>query len=184
MSDLGKHSPSVYDNDGVTYIFGYYKQVTGWTFVPYRFQLINLDRNKVTGQFLTSNWFTCDYRENETAHFMILGLNKSFSYSEIKKYMNNCLPSQLIYHKLNDEEKEMGICFKDYYMINKDKVNYYSKNIKKNSKEIYLMGYNGLSQLTLCVRSIKNDVLYVTLPDFTMEINNFKNINLPCDYKK
>ena len=47
--------------------------------------------------------------------------------------------------------------------------------LKFNSKETCLYGYNGLSKLTLCCHVIKDCVLYLTLPYFTMELNDSIN---------
>ena len=176
-SSMKPSSPKVYDEDGVNYVFGYYTKYEGWDFVPHRFQIVNQQRHHVSGQFLTSNWFSRDYIKNDTGHFMVLGLNKSFSYSKLKEIINSAIPSQIIYHKLNEAEKELGICFKDYYMIDHEKINNLieDNNLKQDSREISFFGYNGLSKLTMCCRIIKDHVLYLTLPDFTMEFNDSIN---------
>ena len=181
-----EHAPKVKDEDGITYIFGYYKNGEGWSFVPHRFHIVNEKKNKVSGEFLTSNWFSCKYYPSETAHFMILGINKSFSYLNIIKIINESIPSQIIYHKLNEAEKEVGICFKDYYMINHDKVDKIVSEINSgfSNKEINIYGYNGLSKLNLNCRVLNKKILYVTLPNFTMELNIIKHESKMCEYDK
>ena len=170
-------SPTIYDEDGVNYVFGYYKKGAGWNFVPHRFQISNKRKHNVSGQFLTSNWFSNDYIKNDTAHFMVLGFNKSFTYSRLKEVINSSIPSQIVCHKLNEDEKEIGICFKDYYMIDHEHINSLlnDKVLKYTSKEKCLYGYNGLSKLRMSCRIIKNNVLYLTLPYFTMEFNDSIN---------
>ena len=50
-------SPAKQDNDGITYIFGSYDKEERWNFSPFYFRLINTERNKISGQFISSNWF-------------------------------------------------------------------------------------------------------------------------------
>tara|TARA_Y100000389_G_C17454788_1_gene517346 strand:- start:358 stop:1011 length:654 start_codon:yes stop_codon:yes gene_type:complete len=171
---FGNDLPQKQDDSGISYIFLHYNNLyKKWEISQFRFRLINTKVNQVGGQFLTSNWFSTLFKENETGHFMVLGINKPFKYSVIKDIINSSEINQILYHKLNEAEIECGITFKDYYMINHDTINkiLQKKELLNKEQLITLNGYNGLSKLSISGRIIEKKKLYVTLPEFTMNVN-------------
>ena len=109
--------PKKSDDMGVFYIFGCYDKIAGWQFPPFKFRLINTNPKKVTGQFLTSNWFNRIYNVGEVQHYMVIGINKPLSYALITA-INDSLPSQVLYYALTRKEMDLGVVFKDRYILN------------------------------------------------------------------
>jgi hypothetical protein len=168
-------SPAKQDNDGITYIFGSYDKEEKWNFSPFYFRLINTERNKISGQFISSNWFSKVYTQETPQHYMVIGINTPFDFKNIKNIINDSLPSQLLYHKITEKEFDAGVVFKDHYIItagNNDKILREDTFKVSKHKSITINGENGLSKLIITARRLENDRLYMTLPDFTMNFDN------------
>jgi len=163
------------DNDGVSYIFGNYTNERGWLFNPYKFCLVNKNRGKVSGQFITSNWFNCIYDGGIPQHYVVLGIKGSFDYKNINKMMNDSYPPMLLFYGITKEEVEAGVMFKDHYVLN----SVAGKKILEDEtfkiseyKYIKILGEAGISTLVISARRMKDDKLYMSLPDFNIDIPN------------
>jgi len=167
------NSASKQDDDGISYIFGSYDKEGGWNFAPFYFRLIKTKRNNICGQFISSNWFNKVYAEETAHHYMIIGIKPPFDFKNIQNIINNSLPSQLLYHKLTEEEYEAGIVFKDHFIITVGESNKILRDdtfkVSKH-KSITIYGENGLSKLIITARRLENNKLYMALPDFTMKL--------------
>jgi hypothetical protein len=160
-----------FDENGVRYIFGSYTKDDGWLFGQFSFEISNPKRGSISGQYLTSNWFSNVYEIGDVQQYMLIGIKGDKLYRDehltISKMFNSVWPPPLLSQSLTKEELEFGIEFKDVYILD----DYKSKDIVKEKKitdcwTIRLQGKYGLSALNISVRMIKNNKLYMTLPDF------------------
>jgi hypothetical protein len=153
---------TLYDNQGVTYVFGF-KNVDGdWQLVPHRFILSGLD-SKLAGQFITSNWFSHKLRMSEQIpdqRYIILGINRGFKYSDVTRALNNTCQSF----------SDMGISFMDEYILTSTEItNTYESLDDMKSINIEIKGIYEKSIMTLSGTKISSKKgLYVSLPDFAM----------------
>ena len=181
------------DNQNTSYIFGF-KRDNVWTFAPRRFILYGLNA-KLYGQFISSTWFNQKLREDKV-EYMLLGINKSFKYSDITQTINSYdIDSNNL--NISQEESGMGITFKDKFTISKDMIDENicegeEKKIAINnnitlgnqvksqtvvphriiSATISLDGKYDKSKLSLSINKLSNGNIYITLPDFMLKYDS------------
>ena len=179
--------PTKFDENGVRYIIGFYTKGDGWFFCPHSFEITNpkrlcsvLDnsgihtsyvRKPISGQFITSSWFSTIYDIGDVQQYMLLGIKgkktKRDEHIIISKMINSYWPAPCLINALTKEELDFGIEFKDIYILdeNTSKELMKEKNVNER-KNVILHGKYGLSEISICSRLLGNNKLYMTLPDF------------------
>ena len=160
-----------FDDNGVRYVFGSYTKNYGWLFCPFSFEISNPKRGSISGQYITSSWFSNVYHVGDVQKYMILGIRgkktKRDEHLIISKMVNSTWPPPCLVQSLTKDDVEFGIEFKDIYILDENK----SKDIMKEKKvnEHWcntLEGKYGLSKINITARLLENNKLYMTLPDF------------------
>tara|TARA_Y100000741_G_C18253819_1_gene558213 strand:- start:1955 stop:2545 length:591 start_codon:yes stop_codon:yes gene_type:complete len=179
------------DNQNISYIFGV-KKNDRWHFVPHRFILSGLN-TKLYGQFISSNWFNDKFEDR--GEYIIVGVNKSFKYSDVSQKINS-FDKDSNNLNITNEESDIGIVFKDKFVITKEIIHEQLCNNDENTNDVCkknmdnedksftiipkklfslnvtLKGQYNKSYLSLSVNKLSNGSIYTTLPDFTMRYDN------------
>ncbi len=61
-----------FDENGVRYIFGSYTKDDGWIFGSFGFEISNPKRGSISGQYITSNWFSHVYEMGDVHQYMFI----------------------------------------------------------------------------------------------------------------
>jgi hypothetical protein len=175
------------DNENNSYIFGF-KRGGIWSFVPYRFILSGHNTN-LYGQFISSTWFNHSPDE-ENVEYIILGINKSFKYSDIAQAINSVSMDDDTLN-ISQRERGLGVTFKENFTISMDAIRetinketvgklIKTRDIKSTTstvvppKKIFCTtfrtkGRNTDSLLSLSINKLTGGVINITLPSFTLK---------------
>lgn len=145
-----------------------------WVFVRHRFQTNQTSEKTIIGQFISSNWYSKTFPINKKIRYLILGINKDFSYSNITETINDIWLTNKT-TEISDRESSLGINFKEYYTITPDKLDmYFAQHADLQTRtntgffELHIKRKASNSELTFRSR-INRNVVYLTLP--TLIIN-------------
>ena len=156
---------STTDSNGLQYIFAVWEEdehaIFRWKFMRHRFQ-INSDKT-VTGDFITSMWWSQEKPLTVSQEFLIVGIKGDFKYSEITALTNGAFASRNN-HNLTSVEKMQGIVFKDHFILTSETIiKFTNENTLTESKHIQLNGKK--SVLSILARNFGKHI-YISLPSF------------------
>jgi len=158
------------DHQGLQYIFAFHsKKSNRWRLCSHRFRL-HQNKQYVTGQYITSTWFSSYLVSGEDTHFMIIGIKGSLPYVDIEKIINE---ETRLGAPIGTLERKNNIEFKDYYQITKGDILEIVDALKEDEdqrKHFEMTGTNHGSQCMLCIHLLENEKkeprLYASTPHF------------------
>lgn len=164
------------DHRGLQYVFAFRsKKSNQWRICSHRFRL-HQHKQYVTGQYITSTWFSSYLVPGEDTHFMIIGIKGNVPHIDIEKMINK---ETRLGAPIGMLERKNNIEFKDYYQITEEDTVEIEIALKKDAdhrKRFEMTGMNHGSQCILCIHFLekekkeeyeKKEYMYLSTPNFT-----------------
>ena len=152
----------------MNYIFAYHQPGVGWAVCNTYFVCHN-DNDDCYGQFLSSNWFSYNFKNfSQDFHFVILGNNNRFDIEKTQKILNthnNIVPS------VNDVDFDR-YQFAEYFTIESSTTQKIYDSLEDNDSCIFNMRGKVKTAIILSIRvrkfQLSNiNMMGISLPSFT-----------------
>ena len=152
----------------MNYIFAYHQPGVGWAVCNTYFVCHN-DNDDFYGQFLSSNWFSYNFKNfSQDFHFVILGNNNRFDIEKTQKILNthnNIVPS------VNDVDFDR-YQFAEYFTIESSTTQKIYDSLEDNDSCIFNMRGKVKTAIILSIRvrkfQLSNiNMMGISLPSFT-----------------
>ena len=152
----------------MNYIFAYHQPGVGWAVCNTYFVCHN-DNDDFYGQFLSSNWFSYNFKNfSQDFHFVILGNNNRFDIEKTQKILNthnNIVPS------VNDVDFDR-YQFAEYFTIESSTTQKIYDSLGDNDSCIFNMRGKVKTAIILSIRvrkfQLSNiNMMGISLPSFT-----------------
>jgi len=154
----------------MNYIFAYHKPGVGWAVCNTYFVCHN-DNGEFCGQFLSSNWFSYNFKNfSQDFHFIIFGNNSRFDIEKTQKILNthnNLVPS------VNDIDFDRYL-FAEYFTIDSTTTQKIYDSLVEDTSSSFSMRGKIKSNviLSINVRKFKlsnTNMMGISLPSFTSD---------------
>ena len=137
----------------------------GWRLIHPRFLIIKTE-DSLLGQFITSDWFACECDIKKTQTFLILGVDKKATFSEVESELQDKQ------WKLKDKRwKKIKETY--YFMLKPERMAEYCEQLEKDNEttgKLVLRGNFNDPELTLTgfIKPSAVSKLCFTLPSFSL----------------
>jgi hypothetical protein len=161
------HKQYTSDANGVQYIFAIMEEdeysIFRWKFMRHIFQLNNVA--PISGDFITSMWFSKEKPLNIAQEFLVVGIKGSIDYNQITSLVNGAVASRNN-NRLTKLEKMQKIVFKDHFILSSEEIIKFTDNHTiTEGGNISMLGENYDSTLEFHARNF-GKTIYITLPSF------------------